>query len=488
MAGTWQAGAAEVVITPPIGGQLEGYGGRDGGSTGVHDDLRAHALVLDDGSRRAAIVTCDVLGLDAPIVARVRQAAGEWDIPPERVLVACSHTHAGPRGLLSRRGADTGLVDVLVRQLVGALRAALGELAPARLMAGEGRVDSVSLNRRFPDGPIDTAVRVLRVEGSDGQLRAALVNYGCHPTILNWNNLRVSRDWPGYAEGAIKALWGEQTVVLFANGACADINPVKISESFDETRRVGTIVGAEAARVLGELAAHGRDQVVHNLLWSERPLKPPSNGVPLAPGLAGASVPVRLPWKRFLDDDEYKSRLDALRAELASLDASPPSPLRVPSGRGEGKGEGVPSGDGGAAQGEGSVSDRRRLRQRLNALSAEAAVAPTARPAAAEHPDGLPTEVQALVLGAAEDRAGRLALVTAPGELMFPIGDAIARASPVPRTWPIGYANDAVGYLVTDAAHDEGGYEAGRSMFVAGVEAQLKDAAARAIGAALEQA
>jgi hypothetical protein len=284
-----------------------------------------------------------------------------------------------------------------------------------------------------------------------------VVSYGCHPTILNWNNLRVSRDWPGYAADAIKALWGEQTVVLFANGACADINPVKIGESFAETRRVGTIVGAEAARVLGELAAHGREQVIHNLLWSERPLKPPSNGVPLAAGLAGAIVPLRLPWKRFRDDEAYEQELDALRAEL----------------------EAVPEGEAGQAE-------RRRLRARFNALNAEAAVAPTARGAAAEHPDGMPTEVQAIVLGAG-DRAERLALVTAPGELMRAIGDAIARASPVRRTWPIGYANDSVGYLVTDAALDEGGYEAGRSMFVQGVEAQLRDAAGRAIAAALEQ-
>jgi hypothetical protein len=37
----WQAGAAEVVITPPVGGEMDGYGARRGGSTGVHDDLPA---------------------------------------------------------------------------------------------------------------------------------------------------------------------------------------------------------------------------------------------------------------------------------------------------------------------------------------------------------------------------------------------------------------------------------------------------------------
>jgi len=189
-------------------------------------------------------------------------------------------------------------------------------------MAGEGRIDSVSMNRRRPDGPIDTAVRVLRVEGEDGELRAALVNYGCHPTILNHDTLEIGRDWPGHVDRAIKALWGADAAVLFANGACADINPVKISEDHRETRRVGTIVGAEAARVLGELAAHGKEQVVHNLLWSERPVKPPSNGVAVSPGLAGAIVEVALPWKSWPSDAEYEARLASLRGRIEATTGS----------------------------------------------------------------------------------------------------------------------------------------------------------------------
>ncbi|HEY3109615.1 MAG TPA: neutral/alkaline non-lysosomal ceramidase N-terminal domain-containing protein [Chloroflexota bacterium] len=445
---SWRAGAAEVVVTPPVGVELEGYGNRASGSVGVHDELYAHALVLDDGRRRAAIVTVDVIWVDAPIVARVRAAAAELDIPPERVLIACTHTHCGPRGLLARRGADAPLVELLTRQIVGALRAASGRLEPARLMAGEGRIDSVSMNRRRPDGPIDTAVRVLRVEGEDGELRAALVNYGCHPTVLNYDTLEIGRDWPGHVDRAVKALWGAGAAVLFANGACADINPVKISQDHRETRRVGTIVGAEAARVLGELAAHGKEQVVHNLLWSERPLKPPSNGAPVSPGLAGAIVPVSLPWKSWPSEAEYESRLAGLRARI---EATPPGQAR------------------------------RDLIAERNALSAESPSAQSARPLAAESPDGFRTEVQALRLG------DELALVTAPGELMYAIGAEIQARSPVPRTWVLGYANDAAGYLVTDQAHAEGGYEAGRSMFTAGVEARLVEAAQQAIRQAKEE-
>lgn len=437
----WRAGAAEVVITPPVGVELEGYGNRANGSTGVRDELLAHALVLDDGRGRAAIVTADVIGLDAPIVARIRAACREWDIPPERVLIAATHTHCGPRGLVERRGnPDTALVEMITRQIIGAIRSALGRMAPARLMAGEGRIDSVGMNRRHPDGPMDTTVRVLRVEGEDGELRAALVNYGLHPTILNYDTLQIGRDWPGYVDRTIKALWGAEAVVLFANGACADVNPVKISETFAETRRVGTIVGAEAARVLGELAAHGKRQEIHNLLWSERPLKEPSNGAPIAPALAGTIEPIVLPWKTFRSDEEYAARRAELAAELEQRSA-----------------------------------ERRRIRPRLNALNAEAASAPAARRMVALHPGGLPSEVQALRLG------DELVLVTAPGELMRSIGAAIEEASPFERTWVLGYANDSVGYLITDDAHDEGGYEGGRAPFVKGVESLLTEAAERAI-------
>jgi hypothetical protein len=65
----------------------------------------------------------------------------------------------------------------------------------------------------------------------------------------------------------------------------------------------------------------------------------------------------------------------------------------------------------------------------------------------------LATEIQAL-------RLGQVALVSAPGELFAEIGTAIENSSPFPHTFVVGYANDSLGYLCTEAAIREGGYEA----------------------------
>ena len=445
----WQAGAAEVVITPPVGGEMDGYGARKSGSTGVHDDLLAHALVLDDGARRTALVTCDVLFVDAPTVAAVRAAAARrWGLPAERVLVAATHTHQGPRGLTGfRSAADTELLAILARQIEGAIDVATRRLAPARLMAGRGRVESVSLNRRFEERPVDTALHVLRVEGEDGAMRAALLNFACHPTVLNHENLLLSQDWPGFACRAVKALWGD-VPVLFANGACGDVNPVKIGETFEDARRAGTIVGAEAARVLGELAALGKRQIVHNTRRGDHSPKPAAGGVLLAGRLAGAIAPVTLPIKDYPSDEVYRQRLEPLRAELATVSR------------------------------DGAGRERwRELAPLAGALRTEAATAPWGRNARAAHPGGYPTEVQALKLG---DGA---AIVTAPGELATQIGFEMAALSPAPETFVVGYANDGIGYLMPDEVHAEAGYEAGRTLFGPGVRARLLDAAAAAFEA-----
>ena len=47
-----RAGAARVKLDPPGGLAMLGYGGRVGPNEGVHDDLAAQALVLDDGAQQ----------------------------------------------------------------------------------------------------------------------------------------------------------------------------------------------------------------------------------------------------------------------------------------------------------------------------------------------------------------------------------------------------------------------------------------------------
>src|SRR5438270_12167400 len=116
---TLLAGAAEVVVTPPVATFLDGYGARNSGSVGVHYDLHGRALVFDDGTTQAAIVGCVLIGVDRRLVAAARDhVANATGIPPQHIMIEATHTHAGPAGV--RRHLDEGVADVTARKARGA--------------------------------------------------------------------------------------------------------------------------------------------------------------------------------------------------------------------------------------------------------------------------------------------------------------------------------------------------------------------------------
>ncbi len=253
---------------------MDGYGARREPSRAVHDPLFARALVLEHGDQRCAIVSCDLLGMHPYVTLEVRHLASKRaGIAPDGLLLCATHNHAGPAGL---RGGmfsrlDEALAGTLAQRVCAAIEEAAGSLQPATLKLGHATVDTVSMNRRHPDGPIDPLLRVLLVDGEAGPI-ATLVNFACHATVLSGENLMLSAEFPGVACRLLQQQTGAPA--LYLQGACGNINPVWIKQDFDSVERAGQIVGATALRVVAELRALGPGQRAHNIRWDEFTEKP----------------------------------------------------------------------------------------------------------------------------------------------------------------------------------------------------------------------
>jgi len=264
-----RAGTAEVNITPPIGTQLTGYGGRVSGCIGIHDDIFARALVLDNGTASLAIVTCDLLGVDRDTVDAVRQGAHEQTgIPPDNIMISCSHTHSGPASMQLGGIADRDelYVKMLNRKITGAISAAKRQLQPAVIGFGREPVRCGNNRReRTPDGKmvlgvnpsgkVAPYVNVMKVAGTDGTPIAVLFNHAAHAVALRGNNLLVSADYPGFAARLLKKAKGDSLVPMFAQGCCGDIN-CRYFGTFAEAERVGNILGAAVLKRMEEIEEH----------------------------------------------------------------------------------------------------------------------------------------------------------------------------------------------------------------------------------------
>jgi hypothetical protein len=223
-------GVARQNISPPIGIYLIGYGDRTKGNQGVHDELTATALALDDGLHRVVIVACDLLAINEHTVARIQAQTGS------NVVICCSHTHSGPITYAGQRSPrkNRDYINFLVGQIIKAVKEALANLQPARLTWAQGEAD-IAVNRRErkpdghieiglnPTGPIDRTLSVLQAQTLEGKPIVTLVNFQCHGTVLGPKNLLVSADWIGAMRHKVEQASGG--FVMCLQGATGDLNP-----------------------------------------------------------------------------------------------------------------------------------------------------------------------------------------------------------------------------------------------------------------------
>lgn len=404
--GRLRAGAAEVVITPPVGVWMTGFAARPSESQGIHDDLMAKALVLDDGTKRVALVTADLLGLDFDLLTRLKQLIQRRiGIPPEDVLFNASHTHGGPmtntlRGMGQR---DNFWCEILLQQIVGAVKMAVDRLQDACIGFGSA-LCCIGFNRReavrrdvtlriVVYGPTDIRVDVVRIDTSDGQPLAVVFRHATHPVVLGAENVLITADWCGYAARTLPNHLTTQPVCLFVQGCCGDINPIQRG-TFEAAERLGRIVAAATA------------QAWHQIETKEE--------VTLKTALRVLPLPLQDPPS--VEEAERQLEAYRQRAEDAPKTQTNPGMVRT-------------------------YQDLVGWAEKILEFAKE----------------GIKPRTQNFVVQTLT--IDDTALVGLSGEPFIELAFDIEHRSPFPRTFVLGYTNGCIGYVPTARAYEEGGYE-----------------------------
>ena len=431
---TLKAGAAQIIITPPVGLELAGWG--FGPSVGILDDLEAQALVLDSASQQVAIVTTDLIGIGADLAHAVRRRVeATWGIPAHNILLSASHTHSGPAAAFYRHwGAmDEGYLRGLESHLVGLVGMAQRNLQDATLGCGLGMAEGLSVNRRDAAGMTDPAVPVIRIDGREGKPIAVVWNYACHPVSLHSYRNLISPDYPGYARQVIRGVLGRDVVVLFTLGAAGDINPANFrwkQNTPERSWQTGAALGCEVTKTALRIECQPGATI----------------------GVAQASVDLPL------EPLPSPAELESIRSKAAA--------------------------DAEMLQGQGrawddianALVDRDWAGEALKTL------------ASGEARRTMPCDLQAI-------RLGEAALAAMPLEVFVETGLAIKRASPARATFLSTNSNGALGYLPTRAAYEGEDYTNPRGRapkvyglyaFAPGAEPAVRRAASEIVAALFE--
>jgi hypothetical protein len=215
-------------------------------STGIHRPLEAAAMAFAPSSEASGQPTFVLIALDHclfwPVeIERVKQAIHTaTGLNEHDFLITFSHTHGA--GLMdpSRNHLPGGeliepYLDALCQNLGKLAAEAIRALEPVTMVYGAGRCN-LAQHRDFwdeatqqfvcgynPGGPVDDAVIIARVTNESGRLVATIVNYGCHPTTLAWENTLISPDYPGALRETVENVTGAPCVFLLS--PCGDVGP-----------------------------------------------------------------------------------------------------------------------------------------------------------------------------------------------------------------------------------------------------------------------
>jgi hypothetical protein len=259
-----RVGFGKADLTPDVDAApvwIAGYG-HNRKATGVHDKLWARAVALDDGSKKIALVSVDLVGLQRPSVEEVRKRLPGFAY----VLIASTHNHEGPDviglwGPTEREsGVDPSYLKLAEHRIVEAVEQAEAALTAAAASYGTAEDEELLKDARLPmakDGVL-RAVRFTRP--GESKPMGLLVQWNCHPESLGSRNTLITADFP-YA--TVKALEQEYGCpVAYFTGAVGGLmtNPVgPIKDEAGQVMKDGTYEYAEA---YGEAVAALADRAI----------------------------------------------------------------------------------------------------------------------------------------------------------------------------------------------------------------------------------
>jgi hypothetical protein len=404
-----KCGIARADITPPVGIKSAGFAGR-GPLSRLHDPLFATAVVFDLGSQCIALISCDLLGLDADTVGEMRQEIyNRTQIPLHSITVACTHTHYGPDPY---RDSENPMIKAyranLIQVLGGVVEAAYGDLQPVKLRISWGESD-IGINRREklpdgrvilgqnPEGAVDRSVGIMRIDRADGTPLACLVNFATHPVSQTGQVDHISADFPGKMREVVETLTGAKCI--FLQGASGNINAVRMEPSYEPARSLGVRLGCEVVR-LWEICGNPETQILQT-------------------GAIHATTQlIELPRTRYGSQENALNLVKSLEMEVQELKDR----------------DGV----------EGRLHwvqlRLKRAKKALESWSSGYLLEP------------VQAEVQVLHIG-------DFAIVTAPGEIFNQIGVKVKNDSPFTHTWFLSCTNGSIGYVPIPQAYADGGYE-----------------------------
>ncbi|MBO0413538.1 neutral/alkaline non-lysosomal ceramidase N-terminal domain-containing protein [Enterococcus hulanensis] len=256
-------GYNQEIITPESPMLMSGYSPLRH-NIGCHDPLfvKTHCFYNETTKELFILVTLDLLAVDNTLKVFVEtellKELGS-KVSTLHLFLCATHTHSGPIGTLDTRTSlknplstifgefNQSYIDFLKIKIVESIKKAFFKVSPFLYRVKRTSIDTIGRNRN--DQNQDCDFDIFLIEFSKKFEKTLLVNYSCHPTVLDGENQLFSSD---FLNSLYKTLEDEYEGVQFLNGSCGNISTrfTKSEASFEQADIFGRLLAAQVKNAL----------------------------------------------------------------------------------------------------------------------------------------------------------------------------------------------------------------------------------------------
>jgi neutral ceramidase len=226
----FKAGWAKESIVPEFHIPIASYGIRKDFEC-VHDSLYARALVFDNGSKKVAIVSLDLLIVPPVLIERIASRGNLSGIKAGDIYFSATHTHNSVGGWADNVAGrflageyNEKMIEKLIASIHSAIKKANAGLEDASIGYDQYKSSSIVMNRLVgTHGTIDPWLRVIKIQKKSGAV-AVFTTFSAHASCLSSKNNCLSGDYPGFLIRSLERS-GKIEFALFCAGAVGSMGP-----------------------------------------------------------------------------------------------------------------------------------------------------------------------------------------------------------------------------------------------------------------------
>lgn len=243
-------GFSKTEITPALPIELSGFAAKRE-CEGIHDDLYVKVVLLQNNETICGFIAYDLLAVDHLLIEEIKNILKKLNLNPVNFVISATHTHSGPHGIIdSKQGVLKGVetifghtnetyISYVVKQSEIAINSSIKKLSDGLMKMHHTQLEGIGANRNSQTFSGNNNLFVIELIKENE--KACIINYACHPTVLNMLNKQISADYVGAMSKHLED--DGVSLCLFLNGSCGDISTrfTRKGAGFDEVERYGIL-------------------------------------------------------------------------------------------------------------------------------------------------------------------------------------------------------------------------------------------------------